>query len=150
MALVTAAGARLFVADPGPLSPDPSWVEVDEVTNYGDFGPKFAKIAFESITNRLVRKYKGTRDDGTLQLNLGRNTSDNGQAKLRTASLSDDDYNFKIELNDVTVGFSVPTTFKFKAQVMSYTTKLTGPNSIVGSTCDLEIQSGTIEEVDVH
>lgn len=151
MTVRTTAGTRIYIAPPGDLPESPLespnfWTEIGEVVNFGEFGRTYAEVTHESINNRNVRKFKGTRNDGNIPLQLGRDTSDDGQELLRQALDDDDDWNFKIELDDAPTA-GTPTTLTFLAKVMSYTTNLGGPNQIIGATATLGIQSGSITEV---
>ncbi len=151
MAVGPTAGSKLYIAPPGdlPISPD-NYVEVGEIADLGSFGRQYNKITSEAVGSREVRKFKGTYDDGTMTLKLNRDPSDAGQGDLQDAVASDDDYQFKVVLNDDTVALPVPTTVTFAAKVMSYTTELGGPNNVTQSTAVLEIQSGTIVETAAH
>lgn len=151
MTVQTTAGTRIFIAPPGdvPGSPSPEYfTEIGEVVNFGEFGRVYTEITHEAVNDRNVRKFKGTRNDGTLPLQLGRDTADDGQALIRQALDDDDDWNFRIILNDEPTGGGDPTSYTFKAKVMSYTTNLGGPNQIIGANASLGIQSGTIVEVE--
>lgn len=145
MAVQTAAGSKIYIADPGALSPTPTYVEIGEVTNMGEFGRVYELITHQSLGERGDRKFKGSYNDGQLPLQLGRDVSDSGQEKLIAARDSDSDYQFKVELNDAPSGGS-PTTFTFEAKVMSYTTNVGSLNQVVGATATVEIKSGTIAE----
>jgi hypothetical protein len=147
MAVVTASGTKLYIGGTGALASESGWQIVGEIVSPGQFGREYAKIEHSSIDNRNVRKFKGQRDDGDLEVSLGRDPSDAGQADLIAALDVDLDYNFKIELNDDVGGTGdSPTTFTFKAKVMSYKTNIGDANSIVAATSTLAIQSGTITE----
>lgn len=150
MTVQSSAGAKLYIADPGPLSPTPTWVEVGEITNFGEFGRRYELITHKPVATRGTRKLKGTYDDGALSLELGRDPGDAGQAKLITARDSDDLYLFKIELDDLPSGGGDPTTFTFEALVMSYTTNIGSADQIIGATVDVQIESGSITETAAH
>lgn len=150
MGVITSAGAKLFIASPGPLSPAPTWVEVGEITSIGEFGRVYSEVTFTALGDRNVRKFKGSRNDGTLQLQLGRDLDDAGQEDMVGALDSDDDYNFKIELNDAASSPASPapkpTTITFKAKCMSFTTNIGSLDQVLGASCQLGIQSGSIIE----
>jgi hypothetical protein len=125
-----------------------TYQEIGEIVTIGEFGRVYDEITHTSIGNRATRKFKGAYNDGNLQLGLGRDAADAGQAAARAALDDDNDYNFKIELNDDSVGDtdSAPTTFYFRGKVMSYTTNIDGVNAVVQSTIAIGIQSGTLIE----
>lgn len=147
MTVNTSAGSKIYIGTTASNPTGDSYVEVAEVTNIGEFGRVYNEINFTSLSDRNVRKYKGSRNDGNITLALGRSASDAGQAAAALALDSDQDYNFKITLNDDTdVTGSVPTTFVFKAKVMSYVTNVAGPDNVVTATISLGIKSGSITE----
>lgn len=145
MTVQTSAGCKIYIgtAETTP-SPD-DYLEIGEVTNFSEFGRVYQEIRHDAIGTRGTRKFKGTYDDGNITLQLGRDPSDVGQAAAILARDDDEDYNFKITLNDEGV-LGNPTTFTFKAKVMSYTTNIGGPNQVVGATMMLGIKSGSIDE----
>jgi hypothetical protein len=152
MAVITAAKTKLFIGGAGDSSAGPvtegAYVEVGEISNMGEFGDQFELITFAALSDRNVRKFKGTRNSGSLTLELGQDISDDGQNDLRTALESDLDFNFKIELNDDPGGTGdSPTTYYFQAKVMSFVVNVGEVNSIIGATAVVEIQSGTLSRV---
>ena len=115
-------------------------MEVGEVTNLGDFGRKYTLVTHNPVGDRATYKFKGSYDDGALQLQMARVPDDAGQEVIVTALDSDDKYNFKVELDDNPGGTgSAPTTFKFKGLVMSYTANVGSVNNIVQSMVELQI-----------
>lgn len=148
MAVVQSAGTKIYIGgkEVSPQS-ETQWQLIGEVVNPGEFGRVYNLITHTSLDDRNVRKFKGSRNDGQLNMQLGRDPQDDGQADLISALDDDSDYNFKIELPDDPGGTgNSPTTFLFQAKVMSYTTNIGDPDSIIGATCLLEIRSGSIQE----
>ncbi|MEM9681633.1 MAG: hypothetical protein AAF942_00070 [Pseudomonadota bacterium] len=145
MTVNTAAGSKLFVGGTGPLESEAAWVEVGEIANLPEFGRVYEEVVFSDLSNRDVRKLKGTRNDGDLTLELGQDINDDGQQDLWDALDSDFDYNFRITLNDAsTATDATPTAYEFQAKVMSFQTGVGDPNSIVSATVGIGIQSGTL------
>lgn len=148
MAISAHHGVALFIADPGPQSPEPVWVAVGEVTNYSDFGRVYEVVQHNSHSQRGTKKYKGTFNDGTLTLQLARDAEDLGQLKMREARDSDLNYNFKIELRDEPAG-GEPSKIMFQALCTQFTAaNIGGVNTVVGATAVLEIQPDTTVEID--
>lgn len=146
MAVQTSAGCKIYIGTTESTPSPDDYLEIGEVTNFSEFGRVYQLITHQSIGERGDRKFKGSYNDGEITLQLGRDPSDTGQAAAITARDSDEDYNFKIELNDDTVALPTPTTFEFKGKVMSYTANIGGPNQVVGATLMIAIKSGSITE----
>jgi hypothetical protein len=147
----TAAGSKIFIGTTASNPVGDTYTEIAYVTNIGEFGRMYEEIKFVSLGNRDTLKFKGPRDDGNITLDLGRSVSDAGQAAMILALDSDQDYNFKITLNDDddTSG-SVPTTFLFKAKVLGYQTNIGGPTDVVKAKTNLSIKTSSISEVVAH
>jgi hypothetical protein len=141
---VSAAGATFYIGGTGDLDSEASWTEIAEIIDGGEFGKKFDKIDYISLASRIHRKRKGGIDYGSLNISMARIPTDSGQEVVQEAVDSDQAYNFKVTLNDATAATgtgSHPTTYLFKALVMSYTTNIPNANDIVRATMTLEIDS---------
>lgn len=151
MGVVTSAGTKLFVGGTTASGTEAeyaalTWVEVGEITSFGEFGASFQQITHTPVGSRRTYKFKGARDDGSLQLTLGRDPSDPGQADLAEALDSDLSYNFKVELSDRPEGTgALPTRFFFPGKVMSYTANIGSADGVVQSTCQIAIDGAVIE-----
>lgn len=144
MAKTTAAGTTLSVAPAGATPADGDYVLVAEITDYGDFGREYQEIKHNPVNDRKTYKFKGSYDEGSIQLQLARDISDDGQALLVAALDSDKDYYFRVELPDaVTPSTGHGTYFEFVGKVMSFKTRLGQVNNLVGATCTVSI-SGAI------
>ncbi|OSQ34371.1 hypothetical protein THS27_25510 [Thalassospira sp. MCCC 1A01428] len=115
-----------------------TFIKVGEIENIGEFGSEFSAVTFTSLDDRLVRKFKGTEDPGTLALALGLDPDDTGQAQLQTALASDAEFSFKIELND---GETTPTTYYFRGRVMSFKQTVGGAADVVKASCSIGINT---------
>lgn len=150
MAVQTAAGAKLYIGpadDSASSSGDYiglSYDEVAEIEDIGEFGDSVNEVTFTALSDRRVRKFKGSFDAGTLELTLGRDPSDDGQGAMIDALASDDDYAFKVELNDAE-GSGDPTTFFFRGKVMSYTAQIGNTENVVRASASIAINSEIIE-----
>lgn len=152
MAVQTAAGAKLYIG-PANSSADSksayealSFQEVGEIENFSDFGDSYNEVRFTAMNNRRVQKFKGSVDAGSLQLTVGRDPSDAGQADLKTALAADDDYAFRVDLNDEGSGSPAnPTIFYFRGKVMSYTANIGNSENVVRSSVGIAINSAIVE-----
>jgi hypothetical protein len=150
MTVHTSAGSKLYIGTRALVpATDEDYLLVGEIVNLGEFGRVYEVIRHNSLDQRGTRKFKGTFDDGALAMQLGQDSDDVGQIRLLEARDSDYAYNFKIELNDaLDQTGATPTTFTFKGKVFSKTVNVGGPNQIVASNCNIEIDSGTITETE--
>lgn len=134
MSVNTAAGSSIFIAPQAGFAaidltdPDAdiitafealTWTEIGEVEDLGEFGDEASEITFTALSNRRVRKFKGTFNAGTVTVQAGSDPSDAGQAAMIAAFASDLDFPFKITLNDQITLAGDPTTLYFGGKVMS-------------------------------
>ena len=147
MPVQTSAGCKLLIGTTSATPATDTYIDVAELTSIPEFGRVYQEITHNSIGDRSTKKFKGSFNEGSITLALGRDVSNAGQAAMKAALDSDADYNIKITLNDqpATGASPKPTTFLFKAKVMSFTTNIGSPNQIVGASCMLGI-SGAITE----
>jgi hypothetical protein len=152
MAVQSAAGAKLYIGPANSSAANQaayealSYVLVGEIENIGDFGDTWTEIMFTSISDRRARKRKGTRNSGTLELTLGFDGADGGQAALAAALESDNEYAVRISLQDATTGSPAnPTTFYVRALIGSRTVAIGDAESIVRSSISLMLNSAIIE-----
>lgn len=77
-----------------------SWTAVAEITDLGSFGKTYTEVKHTSLTRRQTQKFKGSYDNGSLQLKIAKVTSDAGQVAMLAALASDSSYAFKVTLQD--------------------------------------------------
>lgn len=152
MAVDTAAGTKFYV---GPVNSSAngqsayealSYVEVGEVESISEFGDSFNEVTFTALSDRRVRKFKGSKNAGNITVAIGHDSADTGQTNLDTALGSDSDYAFKIELDDAGTGSpSSPTTFFFRGKVMSVRTNPGDAENIVRLTAEIAINSDIVK-----
>ena len=94
-------------------------------------------VTHNPIGDRKTVKKKGAYNDGQMTLQLARDPADAGQTLLLSALNSDNNYAFKVTLQDASELF-------FQAVVMSYTTNLGSVDQIVGSTVQVELTDAVI------
>lgn len=120
-----------------------SWTEIGLITNFGEFGRAFTNVPFQSVGEGRTYKLKGGYDDGQLQLTIGQDLSDAGQLILANAAddPTQDNFGFRIELNDSPSGIGGPTTYLFRGLAMSYRTTLGGLNDVIRAMSTVEVNS---------
>lgn len=152
MTVQTAALSKLYISTTATTVSTQSafegltYSEVGEITDLGEFGSEYSTVTHVSLADRLVRKFKGTEDPGTITLQMGMDPDDAGQTVLKTALGVDTEYGFKVTLNDAGSGSpSSPTTFYFRARVMSYKRQVGSAESIVAASTTIGINTRPIE-----
>lgn len=123
-----------------------TWTLVAGVLDYGDVGPEYKPIEFETVDDGLVHRLKGSLDNGMMTLKLARDPTNEGQSAV-IAALSDyDNYNFKIEFNNKPAGVGAkPTRLFFAGKVMSYKTNIGGGSKLLEATTQLAIDGDVLE-----
>ena len=142
----SSAGTKLNVVATAPATYDATgyaaltWTagDVGEVVNMGEFGSQYSLITQELLNSRIVKKFKGNVNYGSLQLELGRAPGDEGQIVLLAALASDNSYSFMVTLQDGTKQY-------FTGKVMSYTTNVGTSNQITAAACLVEIDRPIVE-----
>lgn len=118
-----------------------SYTLLGEVEDLGEFGDTANEVTFTALNDRRVRKFKGSFDAGTITIVCGYDGTDAGQAAAIAAMAADDNYNFKVTLNDeVTIG-GTPTTLYFSGKVMSMPHNVGNVENVVRMTFTVGINS---------
>lgn len=145
MAIQTSAGSTFSIATGLPGTFDGtgyaalSWTIIGEVTDIGEFGKEFNLVTHMPVAGRQVKKLKGSYNNGTVQLQMARDSAaGSNQASLKTALASDASYSFRVTLQDL-------TKLYFTGKVMSYKTQVGGVDSVTGATTAIEIDNDVVE-----
>lgn len=152
MAETTAAGAKLYI---GPANSTAntqndyeglSYVEVGKVIDIPEFGIEFQEVTSDQLGDRLTKVFKGQKRAGVPSIVYDHDASDSGQGDMSDAVDSDDDYAFKVTLDDAGSGSpSSPTTFYFRAKVMGDPITIGTANNMVRRRANLGINSAPVE-----
>lgn len=144
----SSAGTSFLIGTTAANPLTDTYVEIGQITNYGEFGTTYAEVKHTPVKGRGVKKHKGSRDDGSLVLQLARDPDDAGQAAARAALASDYNYNFKLVFNDAgpNVG-DTPSALYFKAKVMAFPTNVGGADGVVARTLTLALDTDSMVEV---
>lgn len=120
MATGAAAGTKFYY---GTAGVSPVYTEVKDVSNLGDIGTNFAKIAVESLGDGYTRQIKGTASAPSFTVTLNRNPTDPGQILLQAAAADRNTlFNFKVVENDAPTALSAVVTITIAAPgVVSWT-----------------------------
>lgn len=144
MAVMTSAGSTLAIATGTPATYDAAgftaltYVLVGEVVDIGELGREYATVNHSPVGSRLVKKFKGSYHNGSMQIKMARDTSNAGQTAMRAALLSDADYSFKITLQDL-------SKIHFTGKVSSFKVQVGTVDQITGSSAAIEIIGDIVE-----
>lgn len=144
MTVMSSAGSALALSAVLPATQDAAgynaltWTNIGEVTDVGELGKEFNLITYTPLASRRVQKLKGSYNQGSMQLQMGRDTSDAGQTALRTARDSDNPYAFRLTLQN-------GTKMYFQAMTMGYKTSVGSTEQITSASATLELTSDIVE-----
>ena len=138
MTVRTSAGTTLKISANAPATFNVAgysaltYTAVGEITDLGEFGREFTLVTHNPVGSRGTQKFKGSFNEGTMNLSLGLDTDDAGQVLMKAASLSDGPYSFEVTTQN-------GDTYYFQAMVMSFKVGVGSVDSITTATCTLEL-----------
>lgn len=121
-----------------------SWVEIGFVETIGKFGDESSTVKFDAVGAGRTYKLKGNRDAGDIALVCALNYGDYGQATLRGAESTPNNYAFRIDFNDKPAGGSVPSKRYFIGLVMTASEQLDGANNVMKLNATIGINSNIV------
>ena len=120
-----------------------TFTDCGEVTNIGDFGREYQVVEVNNLADGATRKFKGSYNNGSFQVELLFDSADAGQTLLETAADSTATYLFKVGLpGDGAAG----EEFYFSGLVTSLKRQVGGPNSAIMLNANIEIDHRNIIE----
>jgi hypothetical protein len=151
MAINAASGSKLFIGGVAASTSQvlaeyqtDSYVEVGELEDLGEFGDESETIPFTSLGDGRVRKLKGPRDAGTMEVVVGDDTTDEGQTAMEAAEAETFDYNFYVELNDAVSLGGEPSRHYFVGKVMSKRRNVGNASNVVRRNFTVGINSAIL------
>ncbi len=120
-----------------------TWVEIDHLENLGSIGDTVTEVQFDSIPQRRVKRFKGTRAAPPIEVIAGIDYADAGQIALIAAEKADSDYAFKITFPDAPSG-GTPSERYFIATVASATEALDTANNVAKLSATLWVNSNVV------
>jgi len=138
MTVHTSAGTTLKISANAPATFNVAgysaltYTAVGEITDLGEFGREFTLVTHNPVGSRGTQKFKGSFNEGTMNLSLGLDTDDAGQVLMKAASLADTAYSFEVTTQN-------GDTYYFQAMVMSFKVGVGSVDSITTATCTLEL-----------
>jgi hypothetical protein len=150
MTVRTSAGTTLKVSSAAPATFNSTgyaaltFTAVGEITDLGEFGREYALVTHNPVGTRGTQKFKGSFNEGTMNLSLGLDTDDAGQVLMKAASLADSAYSFEVVTQN-------GDKYYFQAMVMSFKVGVGSVDSITTASCTLELttSSGGVGIVEV-
>jgi len=141
--VVTAAGAQLGIsaALPAAHTIDAftalSFTDVAEVVDLGEAGKSYNLVEHSPLGEREVLRLKGSYTQGERTFSLGRDITDAGQKLVQDANDSDDEYSFRIVLQNGDILY-------FTAMVNGYSTAIGTIDSIINANGTLVVVNATL------
>ena len=138
MAVDTSAGTLLHIAIAKPTTFDATgyaaltWVPVGEIVDPGEFGRKYALIKHNPVATRGTQKFKGSFDEGVMNLKMALDPSDAGQIVMIAAAVADQSYSFKVTLPNGQKYYS-------QAMVMDFVVGGLTVDSVTSAAASLEL-----------
>jgi hypothetical protein len=144
MAAYTSAGTTFAISDDIPATFNQAGYEavgvvysaVGEITDLGEFGREFALVTHNPVGNRSTQKFKGSFNEGTMNLSLALDTDDAGQILMKTALLSDANFTCRVTTQN-------GDKYYFQAKVMSWKVGVGSVDQITTATATLEITTSS-------
>ena len=153
MAVYTTAGSTLAIATGSNANTRPAdatafaaltWTLVGEVENLGTFGDTANLVTFLSVADNRVRKRKGARNAGTMEIVCGHDPLDAGQIAMLAASNSQLIHNFRVVENDRADSNDTNSISYFTGLMMSGAKNLGGTDDITKRNFTVEIDSAIV------
>jgi hypothetical protein len=151
MAITTASGSKFYI---GPVTNELddaagmaalTWVEVGEVETLGEFGDEASTVTFASIGDGRVRKLKGARDAGTMEITVGRDPRDAGQIAMKAAERTKFQYAMRVTAADAPDENDTDSVYYFLALVSSARDNYGENDNVVRTTFAVQINSEILE-----
>jgi hypothetical protein len=130
----TPANASAYAA----LTP---WAVVGLAESLGEFGDEANAISFSALGDARVRKSKGARDAGTMQVTVAYDGTDAGQILLETAEGTNINYAFRVVLPNKLTGGGTNEILYFMGMVMSKRMNVGNNDNIVRRTFNIAVNS---------
>ncbi len=153
MGIVTAAGTKVSIGTTSAFTTatayaGDTWTPIANIEDVGEAGSEAEIVVGKYVDQLYARKIKGSRDNGTMELTVARDSADAGYLALVAAEQTAFSYNIKVELNDRPATGASPknSVFYFNAIVASRKNAFGGSDDVVKTTFSLAI-SGAILEV---
>lgn len=150
MAIKKGAKQKWYIGtNSASLASESAWVAIEQCYMAGGAnGVSWGTTDATTFDDDYKQDVKTIKDAGDVELALRRDVGLAGQVALRAAALdkSDAPYNFKCELDDDAVSAgNNPTTIKFQARVLAFTSSTAGVSALWDTKAKLALTSAPVE-----
>lgn len=154
MPIYATAGSKLYIG--GILEPNfegdlttasftgITWTEVRPLESIGSFGDVAEVVTFSALSSVRVHKLKGVRDAGNMEVVIGLDHANPGQAALLAALASQSNFAFRVVFNDAPDADGTPSERRFVAVVIGATEVLDSASSVMKLQVTLGINSNIV------
>ncbi len=123
-----------------------TWVEVGMVESVGEFGPEGQIGTFTPLGTGIACKFRGTTDNGEVQLSIAKTTTDDGLLALLAKQGDPAESAFKIELSEAGTGVGAKAQrYVFLGLVRSARVSVGSGDEVVKVSCMIPIVGDIIE-----
>lgn len=138
--VATSAGSTLAVVAAGaaPATFDASgyaalsWVPIGEIVDMGELGREYNLVTHNPVGSRSTQKFKGSFNEGQMNLTLGLQTDDAGQIIVKAAALSDLSFSYRMTTQNGDI-------YYFRAQCLKWKVGVGSVDQITQAMTTLEI-----------
>lgn len=120
-----------------------NWKQIKECEGLGSVGDTSTEITFDALDRRRTQRLKGQRSAGTMEIVCGIDYADEGQIALLAAEKADDEYAFKLVLDDAPSG-GTPSERYFVALVGSAVEAFDTANNVMKLNAALWVNSNIV------
>lgn len=153
MAIFTTAGSKFYIG--GPLEPNfgadltvanfagQVWTQVEPLEALGALGDTANAVTFATLSDGRLRKLKGVRDAGTMEIVAAIDYGNAGQIAMLAAEAEDYNYAFRLVFNDAPPG-GTPSERLFVGMVMSASEQLDTVDSVMKANFSVAVNSNVV------
>lgn len=152
MAYSSGEGTKFYYcATPAPTADTISeyaaltWVELTGVETIGEFGDAAQAVSFTLLAEGRVRKLKGARDAGDIQVQCAHDPLSASQAAVKGFADTNYSYAFKTVLSDAADANDTDSVFYFAGKVMSSRLNPGDANTPTRRTYNIGIDTEVLE-----
>lgn len=153
--IVTASGTRFYIGGTAAASDMDTlaefqamtvWTEIGLIEDLGEVGDEASAVTGAALGDGRIRKAKGARDAGTMQVVCFHDPLDTGQASMDLAEQTNNNYAFKMVLPDSPTDAYSDTVQYFRGLVMSRRLRVGTNDNILRVVYNVGVNSAIVED----